>query len=183
MPPIKTPSAAPAPAPKKVPEYLPAVLIAASVAILVFFTYGQYYSLVAAKEGYNLAAEESNTLKGEQESLNALQAQSQTPALQAEIASFAAPYREDAILDSLFPTNPGVLVLSVGLKKGQKLPIGLAETEIPLVIRADNQDVLFKYLAKLTDPAAKKRYVIKSASFPFDSSPSSDATVQASVTL
>ncbi len=173
-----------APVAKKRPnEAVAAVLLAASVLILAFFTYDQYYRLTAERSAVREVLGEKSRLEGELQALKGLQVRSKTPAMAADIERYAAPYREDAVLSSLFPSESGNYVVSVGMAKGQKLPIGLSSTEISLNVRADDRASFLAYLERLTSKDAKKRYFVKRASFPFDTRKYAGEPFNANVTL
>lgn len=63
------------------------------------------------------------------------------------------------------------------------MPNGLSQGSVDLTLRAGNQAALMKYFDYLTGTAGSKRYVIKSTSFPFDSTSPKNGTFQVSVSL
>lgn len=164
-------------------EYVTAILLALTVAILTFFTYDQYYLLTAAKTEEREALAEKGRADSELAALKELQVRSQTPAMKADIERYAAPYREDAILSSLFPSPRGNFAVSVTMAKGQKLPIGLSSTEVGLSVRSNDREAFLEYLRKATDATASKRYFIKRVSFPFDTKGDSSEAFNATVTF
>ncbi len=164
-------------------EFLPAILLAAAILLAVFSAYPDYYALTGKQDEYSQAVKEKSEKSAELAKLNAFKEQSATPAFAADIARYAAPFREDAILDSLFTGSNGVLPLSIGIDKGSRMPNGLSQGTVDLTLRAGNQAALMQYFEYLTGESGKKRYVIKSANFPFDSTSPRNGTFQVSVSL
>lgn len=86
-------------------------------------------------------------------------------------------------MESLFVKAPGIFVLSVGMSKGGKLPNGLSMADVSVTLRAASQTSLLKYLETLTGITGKKRYIIKQATFPFNSSGIQEGTFQVNLSL
>lgn len=167
-----------------VSEFVPAVLLAVAILLAIFSAYPDYYALTAKKDEYVQATKEKSEKSAELAKLNSFKTQSATPAFAADIARYAAPFREDTVLESLFiPGSNGVLPLSIGIEKGSRMPNGLSQGSVDLTLRAGNQAALMKYFEYLTGTTGKKRYVIKSTNFAFDSTSPKNGTFQVSVSL
>lgn len=153
-----------------VPEFLPAVMLAVAIVVSALFAYPDFYTVTAKKDEYVQASNERETKSKELAELNVLKSKASEPIFAEELERYAGPYREDSIITSLFSgLNNGVLPLSIALDRGNKLPNGLSQGSVELGLRVGNQAVLLRYVNYLTSEKAKKRYVIKSMSFPFDS--------------
>lgn len=101
-----------------VTEFVPAVLLAVAILLAVFSAYPDYYALTAKKDELVQANKEKSEKSAELAKLNSFKTQSATPAFAADIARYAAPFREDTVLESLFiPGSNGVLPLSIGIEK------------------------------------------------------------------
>lgn len=153
-----------------VPEFLPAILLAAAILVSAFFAYPDYYALTGKRDEYAQAVQERDARSKELSELDALKTKASEPAFAQDLERYAGPYREDAVIESLFAgTTNSVLPISVGLDRGSKLPSGLSQGSVELGLRVGNQAALLRYVTYLTSEQAKKRFVIKSMSFPFDS--------------
>lgn len=168
----------------KTSEFLPAILLAVSILLAVFSAYPDYYALTAKKDERAQVMKERDEKSAELAKLDSFKTQSATPAFAADIARYAAPFREDELIDSLFvPGASGVLPLSIGIEKGSKMPNGLMQGTLDVTLRAGNQAALMKYYEYLTGTTGKKRFVIKSTNFAFDSTSPKNGTFQVAVTL
>jgi hypothetical protein len=164
-------------------SFLPSTLLIAAILIAAFFTYDQYYLLTAKREELRQAENEKTSLGQTLSDLGKLKTQASVPAFAEEISRYASPFREDAVLASLFEKNSGILILSVGMKKGEKLPNGLSMADITVSLRTTSQQALLKYLDALTGITGKKRYVVKQIAFPFDSASASNGPIQVNLSL
>lgn len=164
-------------------EYLPAILLALAILLAVFSAYPDYYALTAKKDEHAQVTKEKAQKTSELATLNSFKEQSATPAFAADLSRYAAPFREDAVLESLFTGPVGVLPLSIGIEKGSKMPNGLSQGTVDLTLRVTSQATLMRYFEYLTGTTGKKRYVIKSVNFPFDSTSPQSAALQVNVTL
>lgn len=164
-------------------EFLPAILLAASILLAVFSAYPDYYALTGKKDEYAQVMKEKSEKSAQLATLNGFKTQAATPAFAADLVRYAAPFREDTILSSLFSGPVGVLPLSVGIDKGSKMPSGLSQGSVDLTLRVTSQAMLMRYFEYLTGITGTKRYVIKSVNFPFDSTSSQTTGFQVSVNL
>lgn len=164
-------------------EYLPAILLAVSILLAVFSAYPDYYALTAKQDEHAQAVKEKTAKQAELTQLNAFKTQSAVPAFAADISRYASPFREDAVLQSLFTRNSGILPLSITLDRGSKMPNGLSQGNVELLLRASSQAALMKYFEYLTGITGTKRYVIKSVNFPFDSTSPKNEPFQVTVSL
>lgn len=164
-------------------EFLPTILLAASIVLSAFVAYPGYYSLTAEKETFAAVTKEKASREAELATLDALKTQSSVPAYAADLSRYASAFREDAILASLFGGGTGILPLSIGMEKGTRLPNGLSMADINLTLRATSQASFMKYLEYLTGNSSQKRYVVKTANFPFDSTSPKTEPFQVTVTL
>ena len=169
----------------KVSEFVPAILLAVSILLAVFSAYPDYYALTAKKDEHAQVMKERSDKSAELAKLDSFKTQSATPAFAADIARYAAPFREDELIDSLFAPgfSAGILPLSIGIEKGSKMPNGLMQGTLDVTLRAGNQAALMKYYEFLTGTTGKKRFVIKSTNFSFDSTSPKNGTFQVSVSL
>lgn len=164
-------------------EFLPAVFLAGAILLATFSAYPDFYALTAKKDEYAQVVKEKSEKSATLASLNAFKTQSAAPVFAADLARYASPFREDSVLSSLFSGPVGVLPLSIGIDKGSKMPNGLSQGTVDLTLRVTSQSMLMRYFEYLTGTTGSKRYVIKSVSFPFDSSSPQSSGFQVSVNL
>lgn len=146
------------------------VLLCLSIVIGFFFTMDQGYSYIEKKDTLASTAKEVADKKGALEQLQNLKKQIESDtSLQGDIERYGADFREDAIYNSVFAPINGVNIASVTLSKGEKSPNGLSIASISLALKAQDIGSLNNYLEYLTNGKNnKKSYIIKSLSFPFD---------------
>lgn len=152
---------------------LPIVLVLLGLFVGGFFTYDLYYSSVEKssqlEEAKAVAQDKQQTLDG----LNSLKQKAGSQEAQADAMRYAGQYREDQILDSLFAlAGSGVTIGSVSFTEGERLPVGISLATVNVSVQAATLDQFESFIDDLTSENAKRRYLIKSMSFPYDTSSS-----------
>lgn len=148
------------------------VVLLLAVVIGFFFTQDQYYSYIANQDTVSQAHAENTKKEKTLSDLNVLEKKvSSDTALRDSLDRYAGTFREDTVIDSLFAPQSDISISEVSIGRGDKLPNGLSMADISVSLRAGNTLSLLNFLDYLTNKTDNKRsYVIKSLSFPLDTS-------------
>lgn len=145
------------------------LILTLALAIGFFFTRDQYYTYLDNSTTLEQAKKENTDKKTVLDTLNSLKSRiASDETLKRTIDQFGQSFREDLILDSLFTHMNGVSVASANISKGEKLPNGISIGTVSLSFRVDSITTLNSFLEYLTSDKSNKRYMIKSLSFPLD---------------
>jgi len=90
------------------------------------------------------------------------------PEIAGDLKRYAASFREDDVLESLFKNTANVSIQSVSIDKGHKTTNGLSLANVQLAVTVNSKDQLVSFLDYLTSPSNSKRYIIKSIDYPYD---------------
>ena len=144
-------------------------LLAAAVAVIIsiFFTYDLYSSSLQKSD-------ELETLKVNEvtitETLNALNTLSASANASKDSQKYIWVARDDLILESIFSlSGTGVEIWSVALDSGELLTSGMTLAGINLTVDTTNLDTLLKFIDRATGVDAKRRFLIKSLNFAYES--------------
>ena len=167
------------------PTNIAIALLVFSLLLFVFFERDAYDSYLSAGVDLDAAKTTESQVTAELDALNAihtsLDGKTGSNTVRGDVARYADALREDTIIRSLFVRNPALSIASVGISGGQVLPSGLSLADITVSFTIKDVIELNKFLEYLTSPQSKKRYVIKSLTFPFDMG--SDAPLSTSLVL
>ncbi len=167
------------------PTNIAIALLVFSLLLFVFFERDAYDSYLSAGVDLDAAKTTESQVTAELDTLNAihtsLDAKTASNTVRDDVARYADALREDTVIRSLFVRNPALSIASIGISGGQVLPSGLSLADITVSFTIKDVIELNKFLEYLTSPQSKKRYVIKSLSFPFDMG--NDAPISASLVL
>lgn len=150
---------------------LPFILIGISFFVAIAFTKDTYQSYLTKQDDLVAINQQAVEKKRQLDALNAIKDEALTQSgIRQDIERYASPYREDQIIDSIFLNTPGITINAITMTKGEKLPSGLSQATVTLNFRASDIATLSTYLDTLTASTGKKRYIIRSLSFPLDTS-------------
>lgn len=146
------------------------LVVCLSIAIAFFFTKDQYYQYLGNQDMLETTKKEVTEKKSMLEALEKVSKSIDTDAvLKGDMEKYASDFREDTILESIFTPMRGVGISNLSMARGEKLPNGLSMANISLSFRTQDIATLSKFFEYLTTGKAnKKSYIIKSFSFPFD---------------
>ena len=160
-----------------------AILLFVAFCIVFFVTMDTYYTYASTKDSLANILSEKTSKTALLESLNTLKTAATDPKNTGDIERYTGQYHEDEFLSVLLANTPNISISSVSLDKGEKLPSGLSKANFTLAFQAGNEATLEQFLDTLTSANARKRFQIKSMSFPFDSSKVSLSTIPVSIQL
>ena len=87
----------------------------------------------------------------------------------AEVQRYAGEYREDAVIDGVFPSNnPAVNVGSVTINPGDRTPNGLSKATVAVSVTANDLDSFVSYLNTHNGENAPRRFLVEGLSLPLD---------------
>lgn len=160
-----------------------AVILFVAFCIAFFVTMDAYYAYAATKDSLATAATDKADKTALLESLNSLKSEAADPKSAGDIERYAGKYHEDEFLSVLLANTANITISSVSLDKGERLPSGLSKANFNLAFQASNETALEQFLDTLTSASARKRFQIKSMSFPFDSSKISLSAIPVQIQL
>lgn len=162
-------------------QFLPVLLVLIGFFVGGFFTYDLGYTMMdkssVLEDIQHEAAEKRKTL----DALGAIKQSADLPENQVDIQKYAGQFREDQILESLFAVSgSGVTIGAVSFQQGERLPSGISLGSVNISVQAENLTRFNSLIDDLTGENAKRRYMIKALSFPYDTNSASPiaATIQ-----
>lgn len=162
-------------------QVLPVLFVLIGFFIGGFFTYDLGYSMMDKSSVLEDTQHESAEKRKILDALGVIKQSANLPENQADIQKYAGQFREDQILESLFTVSgSGVAIGGITFQSGERLPSGISLGNVSITVQAESLTRFNALIDDLTSENAKRRYIVKGLSFPYDTSSSAPiaATLQ-----